>query len=212
MVRLLDLGLEQLTTMVYKMGEVARKVVGISIRGVMTSKDTTEDVRELSDVLVTMTVEIEEKAFELIAKFQPVASDLRIINSYIKIAYDFERYGRYAWDISYTFKQLGGLEKCTPPSASMDDLARLVSDMVNLSVNSLRNNEATFAKSLAETETAVDTKFSEYMDQLSQEKTDTKCAMRDLLIARFLERIADHTTYVGESIVYIVTGKKVILR
>lgn len=212
MVRLLDLGLEQLTTMVYKMGEVARKVVGISIRGLMTGRDASEDVRELSDILVTMTVEIEEKAFELIAKFQPVASDLRIINSYMKIAYDFERYGRYAWDISYTFKRLGGLEECAPPSELMDDLARLVSDMVNISVNSLRDNEATFANTLAETEKEVDTKFSEYMDQLAQEKMDTKCAMRNLLVARFLERIADHTTYVGESIVYIVTGEKVILR
>ena len=212
MVRLLDLGLEQLTTMVYKMGEVARKVVGISIRGLMTGRDASEDVRELSDILVTMTVEIEEKAFELIAKFQPVASDLRIINSYMKIAYDFERYGRYAWDISYTFKRLGGLEECAPPSELMDDLARLVSDMVNISVNSLRDNEATFAKNLADIEKEVDTKFSEYMDQLAQEKMDTKCAMRNLLVARFLERIADHTTYVGESIVYIVTGEKVILR
>ena len=60
--------------------------------------------------LVSLTVDVEEKAFELIAKYQPVASDLRIINSYMKIAYDFERYGRYAWDISFIRKRLGGLE------------------------------------------------------------------------------------------------------
>ena len=59
-----------------------------------------------------MTVEVEEKAFGLIAKYQPVASDLRIINSYMKIAYDFERYGRYAWDIAYISKRLGKMDNC----------------------------------------------------------------------------------------------------
>ena len=102
MTRLLDVGLEQLTVMVYRSGEVAENAIGVSIRGFMNGKDATEAVHELSDILGSMTVDIENKAFELIVKYQPVASDLRIINSYMKIAYDFERYGRYAWDISFT--------------------------------------------------------------------------------------------------------------
>jgi phosphate transport system protein len=102
MTRLLDVGLEQLTVMVYKSGEVAENAIGVSICGFINGKDATEAVHELSDILGSMTVDIENKAFELIAKYQPVASDLRIINSYMKIAYDFERYGRYAWDISFT--------------------------------------------------------------------------------------------------------------
>ena len=102
MVRLLDAGLEQLTMMVYKSGEVARSAINLSISAFMNGKDAMDDVRDLSDVISSMTVEIENKAFELIVKYQPVASDLRIINSYMKIAYDFERYGRYAWDISFT--------------------------------------------------------------------------------------------------------------
>src|SRR4030043_1846228 len=112
MTRLLDVGLEQLTVMVYKSGEVAENAINMSIRGFMQGKDATEAVRELSDILGTMTVEIENKAFELIVKYQPVASDLRIINSYMKIAYDFERYGRYAWDISFTHKRFAASRKC----------------------------------------------------------------------------------------------------
>ena len=100
MQRLLDKGLEELTAMVYKMGKVAEKAVAISVRGFLEGKDASKDVHELSEILVGNTVEVEEKAFGLIAKYQPVASDLRIINSYMKVAYDFERYGRYAWDIS----------------------------------------------------------------------------------------------------------------
>jgi len=212
MSRLLDVGLEQLTAMVYKMGEVAEKAISISIRGFMEGKDVTQDIHEISEILVAMTVEIEDKAFELIVKYQPVASDLRIINSYMKIAYDFERYGRYAWDISFTHKKLSKLEKCMPSGGFMERLAEKVSEMVSKSVRALKNHDVELAKTLAETEKEVDEIFFTYLDQLAETPTETRCAMCNLLVARFLERIADHTTYVGEAIVYIATGEKITLR
>jgi phosphate transport system protein len=212
MSRLLDVGLEQLTAMVYKMGEVAEKTVGISVRGFMEGRDVTREVHELSEILVTMTVEIEEKAFELIVKYQPVASDLRIINSYMKIAYDFERYGRYAWDISFTHKKLSSLANCALSWDSMERLVAKVSEMVSKSIRALKDHDVELAKTLAETEKEVDEIFFKYIDQLAESPTQTKCALCNLLVARFLERIADHTTYVGEAIVYIVTGEKITLR
>src|SRR3972149_7800691 len=108
--RLLDVGLEQLTATVYRMGEVAEKAIGTSVRGFMNGKDATEAVHEISEILSAMTVEVENKAFELIVKYQPVASDLRIINSYMKVAYDFERYGRVAWGLLFINKSMGQLE------------------------------------------------------------------------------------------------------
>jgi phosphate transport system protein len=212
MTRLLDVGLEQLTVMVYKSGEVAENAISMSLRGFMRGKDETEAVRELSDILGTMTVEIENKAFELIDKYQPVASDLRIINSYMKIAYDFERYGRYAWDMSFTQQKLAELGKCTSSSDLMQKLVEKVSEMVSISVEALRQHDAELAKSLAVTETEVDELYSAYLDQLSNTRGQNKLVMCNLLVSRYLERIADHTTYVGEAIVYIVTGEKISLR
>lgn len=210
MSRLLDTGLEQLTVMVYKMGEIAEKTVGISLNGFMHGKDTTQEVKGLSEVLLALTVEIEEKAFALIAKYQPVASDLRIINSYMKIAYDFERYVRYAWDISFTHKKLG-LNNCAA-WGSIEQLMEKVSEMVNKSVKALKHHDVKLAKSLAETEKEVDEIFFNYIDQLAASTMETKRAMCNLLVARFLERIADHTTYIAEAIVYIDTGEKITLR
>jgi phosphate transport system protein len=178
----------------------------------MNGKDATAAVRELSDVLATMTVEVENKAFELIVKYQPVASDLRIINSYMKIAYDFERYGRYAWDISFTHKKLTGLDKCASSSDLMQEIIEKVCDMVSKSVQALKQNNGDMAKSLANTEKEVDELYFAYLDQLAETTAQNKCVMCNLLVSRFLERIADHTTYVGESIVYISTGEKLSLR
>ncbi len=210
--RLLDVGLEQLTVMVYKMGEVAEKVINTSIRGYMNGEDATSVVHEFSDVLATMTVEIENKAFELIVKYQPVASDLRIINSYMKIAYDFERYGRYAWDISFTHKKLAGLDKCAESSELIQKLAEKVLDMVSMSVCALKENDGDIAQNLALVEKEVDELYFAYLNELAEATMQSKCTMCNLLVSRFLERIADHTTYVGESIVYIVTGEKLSLR
>ena len=212
MTRLLDVGLEQLTVMVYRSGEVAESAIAVSIRGFMNGKDTSEAVHELSDVLGSMTVDIENKAFELIAKYQPVASDLRIINSYMKIAYDFERYGRYAWDISFTQQKLAKIDKCAVSSDLMQKLIERVSEMVSKSVAALKQHDAELAKTLAETEKEVDDLYFAYLNQLSKARSQSKCVMCNLLVSRYLERIADHTTYVGEDIVYIATGEKISLR
>jgi phosphate transport system protein len=210
--RLLDVGLEQLTALVYKMGELAEKAINISINGFVNARDATESEHEISDVLSAMSVEVENKAFELIAKYQPVASDLRIINSYMKIGYDFERYGRYAWDISFTHKRLTGLDRCADSEDPIQKLAEKVCEMVSRSVQALKLHDAELAKTLAGTEKEVDELYFAYLGQLADTPLQNKCVMCNLLVSRFLERIADHTTYVGESIVYIVTGEKISLR
>jgi phosphate transport system protein len=212
--RLLDRGLDDLTATVFKMGEAAQQALTLSLRGYVRGKDSTEDVCELSEMLVAMTVDVEEQAFRLIAKYQPVASDLRIINSYIKIAYDFERYGRYAWDISSISKRLGALEKCEEWIPQfIEDMGEKVLQMVKTSIASLRSLDADLASTVAKSEQEVDEMYYHYLEKLVKEAGITnQCTISTLLVVRYLERIADHTTYVCESIVYIVTGKKVILR
>jgi phosphate transport system protein len=210
--RLLDVGLEQLTALVYRMGEVAEKAISISINGFMNGKDATESEREISEILSAMSVEVENKAFDLIVKYQPVASDLRIINSYMKIAYDFERYGRYAWDISFTHKKLTGLEKCADSVDMMPKLVEKVSEMVGKSVQALKQHDAELAKTLADTEKEVDELYFEYLDQLADATVQNRGVLCNLLVSRYLERIADHTTYVAEAIVYIASGEKLSLR
>ena len=212
MSRLLDTGLEQLTTIVFKMGEIAERVVNIAVRGFLEGRDVGEEVRELSDLLSAMAVSAEDKAFELMVKYQPVASDLRIINSYMKIAYDMERYGRYAWDISFTHRKLARCSECVQSSELMGSITEKTLQMVDTSVKALRDNDTEMAKTLAKTENEVDEIYSSYLDLLSKAPPKTKCLVCNILVVRYLERIADHATYIGESIVFIGNGEKVSLR
>ncbi len=212
--RLLDKGLEELTAMVFKMGEVADKVLTISVGGFIRGRDTSEDVHELSEMLVAMTVEVEEKSFGLIAKYQPVASDLRIINSYIKIAYDFERYGRYAWDISFIGKRLGPLRDCEVWIPEfIGEMGEKVLQMVKASTDALKRLDTDLAKSMLSTEQEIDDMYFQYLGRLVKEAHATnECTISSVLVVRYLERIADHATYIAEAVVYIATGKKITLR
>ena len=214
MQRLLDKGLEELTTMVYKMGKVAEKAVAISVRGFLESKDASNDVHELSEILVGMTVEVEEKAFSLIVKYQPVASDLRIINSYMKVAYDFERYGRYAWDISFISTRFNGKSICDKWIFEyINKMAEKVLKMVTISISSLKSLDAELVKKITKTEQGVDDMYLEYLGKLVKEAGITnECTVSSTLIVRYLERIGDHATHIMEAVVYIATGEKVTLR
>jgi len=214
MQRLLDKGLEELTTMVYKMGKAAEKAVAISVRGFLEGKDTSNDLHELSEILVGNTVEVEEKAFSLIAKYQPVASDLRIINSYIKVAYDFERYGRYAWDISFISTRFNGKSACDEWIFEyIEKMAEKVLQMVTISITSLKSLDIELVKKMTKTEQGVDDMYLEYLGKLVKQAGITnECTVSSTLVVRYLERIADHATHIMEAVVYIATGEKVTLR
>jgi phosphate transport system protein len=112
MSRIIDTDLERLSAALYRMGELAHRAVLTALLECLESREAYKEVLEMADTLVAMVDHVEDKAFELIARFQPVASDLRTIKSYMKIAYDFARFGRYALDISFINKQLGGLRNC----------------------------------------------------------------------------------------------------
>lgn len=214
MQRLLDKGLEDLTTMVYKMGQVAEKALSISINRFVECKDSSKDVQELSEILVSTTAEVEEKAFSLIVKYQPVASDLRIINSYMKVAYDFERFGRYAYDISYLGKHFADEALCNEWIYEyISQMAEKVLQMVGVSINSLKKLDAERSKVLVEMEQEVDDMYFKYLDKLVEKAGVTnKCTVASVLAVRYLERIGDYAVQIMEDVVYIATGEKVTLR
>jgi phosphate transport system protein len=200
--------------MIFRIGELSQRTVYLSLHNYIEGTDAYQQVQDLSETVGVIADETENKAFELIARFQPVASDLRILKSYMKIAYDFERYGRYALDVSQVQNRLGGLEQCERwIHESIMEMSEKVLGMVQTSINSLKSHNIDLAKSLSETENQVDNMYFKYLDELVEKAPATnRCTISSVLVVRYLERIADHATYIGESIIYLVTGEKVTLR
>lgn len=212
--RLIDSGMEQLAGIIFRMGELAYETVSSALNGYVNGRDAYASVWTTSATLVEMADEAEDKAFELIARFQPVASDLRILKSFMKIAYDFERFGRYALDVSQVQKKLGGLGECEDwIETSIREMSEKVLGMVRTGVDSLKTHDVKLAMTLSETENQVDEMYFTHLDSLVEKAPATnRCTISSVLVVRYLERIADHVTYVGEAIIYFATGEKVTLR
>jgi len=154
---------------------------------------------------------IEDTIFEIMVRFQPVASDLRILKSYIKICYDFERFGRYAFDITQIYEKLGGIKQ---PAFKriIEEISENVIEMVNTSIQSLKCHDVGQAKKLMLNEKKVDELYRQYLDTLIGSKITKVTMISSLLVVRYLERIADHASYIGESVIYLSTGERTKLR
>lgn len=214
MSRLIDKGLENQSVLLIRMGELTYQTLSISIKGYIESSIVQGQIREMSDRLMLMADKVEDRSFELITRFQPVASDLRAIKSYMKIGYDFARYGRYALDISYINDQISGLSECDIEiKESVEKMCEKVLQMVKISIDALRKHDVDLAKTIVETEREVDAMYQSHLNKLLEEETgNSRSITSRVLMSRYLERIADHAVYVCESIVYIVTGEKIRLR
>jgi phosphate transport system protein len=213
MSRIIDRGLEDQAVLIVRMGELTYDTLALSIHGYIQGRSVQERVREMSDILLSMADKVEDEGFQLIARFQPVATDLRTIKSYMKIGNDFARYGRYALDISFINDQLHGLKECESWTQDyINEMTEKVLSMVKISIDSLKKQDITLAKTISEAERQVDKMYFDYLHKLiNEEQANSKCVISSALMTRYLERIADHATYICESIVYIVTGEKVNL-
>ena len=112
MKRLLDVGIKKLEESILEMGSLASKSVEFSIDSYLQGEDSSKEALKKSKAINSLNDDINELAFELIARYQPVASDLRFIKSCFEIAYTLSRFGRYSYDITLVTHEFGKLKKC----------------------------------------------------------------------------------------------------
>jgi len=86
-----------------------------------------------------------------------------------------------------------------------------VNKMMQRSIQSFKARDTELARSLRKDDEEVDKTYIKYVGALANDKTMTvRCALASTLVLRYLERIADHACYIGDSVVYIVTGTKAV--
>lgn len=214
MSRMIDSKLRELSTLIYGMGDLAYQAVSMAIEENLHGGESYHRIREISDTLIILADQTEDKAFEIIARFQPVASDLRTIKSYMKISYDFTRFGRYALDISYINRRFGGLKECEEWVHSyIVEISEKVLDMMKIVIEALKSQKTEVAKSVSDIEKDVDKLCFDFLDKMIGDRTiESRIIVSSVLTIRYFERIADHVAYICESIIYALTGRKEFLR
>jgi len=206
--RLIDIGLERLSSMLLDMATLSEKSVTTSIEAYALGRNVTQEILAWSDELRFIQDEASELAIDIIARYQPVASDLRFIAAAMEISYGFSRFGRYAYDIAEVLEVFGDLSSCDHSAVELT--AKTTKEMIRMSIDAFTNRDVELAKNIPNLDDFVDEKYRSNLEQLVNDKTaDVKCAMASTLIMRYLERISDHSAYIGDAVIYIVTGKRV---
>ena len=153
--------------------------------------------------------DIETLCMKLLMQQQPVASDLRTISSALKMISDMERIGDQASDIAEIAEYAygSGMESET----HIADMARATIQMVTDSIDSFVKKDVNLAHTVIEHDNTVDDLFDKVKGELIsaiENKVANAEALIDLLmIAKYFERIGDHTENIAEWVIFSITGK-----
>ena len=152
---------------------------------------------------------IEADCIQLFLQQQPVASDLRLISSALKMITDLERIGDHATDIAEILET--GSIKVPAKDIDLAKMAEIAMDMINRSVESYVQKDLEMAREVIDRDDVLDELFINVRKEISRcsaEKIYTNDQTLDLLmIAKYYERLGDHATNVAEWVEFSLTGK-----
>ena len=156
--------------------------------------------------------EIDEKCVELLALHQPAAGDLRFLTTAMKIVTDLERIGDQAVNIAQRALELNR-EPQLKPYIDLPRMAEKAQAMVKESLDAFVARDTVLARRVRAEDEAVDALnhqiFRELLTFTMSDPTTIPRAIRLILIARFLERVADHATNIAEMVIYLVESRMV---
>src|SRR5215472_5739898 len=206
-------GLDDLRERLLRMGGLAEQAVDRACQAYI-DRDLVRChlVLEGESLINAAEREIDEVAFDLLAMQQPMAVDLRFILAVTKINSDLERVGDQAVNIAERVMDMVEL----PPADLPIDIPRMAtasSAMVRRALESFIEGKAELAQAVLEMDNVVDRMRDEAFINLTRKMNDTpevtRQALDALLVARNLERVADHATNIAEDVIFWVRGADV---
>jgi phosphate transport system protein len=202
--------LEQLKTKLLEMGSLVEASIQRSILAV-TQKDRSaaEEVFRNEVRINTIEIEIDEFAISLLALYQPMAADLRLIVAALKINTDLERMGDLSVNIAQ--RALALMEgPVIKPMIDIPHIAGLVQSMVRKALDAFVMRDADLARSVLASDDGVDNLrtacYHELTSFMEQDPHNIPQALALLSVTRNLERIADHSTNIAEDVLFLVKG------
>ena len=168
-----------------------------------------KEVYDDDQIINKMERDIEQTCLKILMMQQPVASDFREISAALKMITDLERIGDQAQDIAEITMQFGD-EEYIKKLEHIPMMAEIAIQMVKDSVNAYINRDLELARSLDKTDDKVDELFNIVMRDLTvlvkKNPDNAEQAILLMMIAKYLERIADHAVNIGERVEYAITG------
>lgn len=157
-------------------------------------------------------LEVDELCLRIMARRQPLGPDLRLIASSLKMVTDLERIGDHAVNVAERAIDLSRMSP-TPLHESIPELGRAVSKMLKNAVDAFVEKDAAKAREVLQDDDAVDDLyvrvFREMVSRMANKTEDVEIAVQMQSIAKYLERIGDHATNIGQHVVFLVRGEDI---
>ena len=204
-----DSQLEKLNLELITMGALCEDAISASVKGFLDDDDALcQKAVETEDEINRKERDIESICMKLLLEQQPVARDLRVISSALKMISDMERIGDQAYDIAEIAKFVKNSN--VKSKIHIKDMAAAATKMVTDSVDSFVKKDVELARAVMAYDDKVDNLFNCVKDELVQLITEDKAngefCIDLLMIAKYLERIGDHAVNIAEWVDYSITG------
>lgn len=203
--------LKKLENSLVEMGTTVKDMLEKSKKALLDRDSAlAKQVIDMDDIVDKYNWSIEDNCLKLLALQQPMAHDLRVIAAAMKIISDIERMGDYCVDIAKFTIELIKLPPL-PLNKNLINMFELVEKMLCDSLDAFVNRDINFILSVVDQDDAIDRTYYRIYDEVIEEiehaPETAPQQVKYLMIARFLERIADHITNIAERIYYMETGE-----
>jgi len=215
-VRAYNAELDELRLLVLKLGGLVVDQIALARRALRERDDElARKVIEREQEVNQMDTEGEEMAFRIIARRQPIASDLRMVLALIKTITDLERCGDEAKKIAKTARRLtvDEVEPVTQFSRAIDRMAELAGTLLRDVIEALDNFDATKAIQVAREDRHLNWEYKQGLrmvhETLTTDASRIEHAAEIVIAIKALERIGDHAKNIAKYVVYVVEGRDV---
>ncbi len=205
-----DIQLDQLNTELIEMGARIENAISLANEALLEQNVAkAKKVMEKDEKIDRMERSIERMCLMLLLQQQPVARDLRLISSALKMITDMERIGDQAADISELTIELSH-EPYIKELITIPQMAAATTAMVKKSIDAYVNKDLDLAREVIKEDDVVDDLFVEVKDDLiemiARDVTNGTQALDLLMVAKYFERIGDHAVNIAEWVEFSITG------
>ena len=191
----------------------AEAALGLAVEALLErDADKARQVIANDRAIDNMEMEVEEQCINLLALQQPMARDLRMLTSALKIANDLERVGDHAVNIAQSAERLAEA-RAIAPEPEIVEMARLSREMLSDALEAFIRGDAQGGRDVCLRDDKVDalhrSVFRILLTHMMEDPHTISTGMELFLVSRNLERVADLATNIGEDVVFLVEGKSI---
>ena len=211
MYQYLEEELDLLRTKVIKMGSLVEEQLEFAVKSLFESNlEMSKIVIERDSKVDKYDVKIDKLCQKIFALTQPVAVDLRLIMSALKINNDLERMGDIAVNIAERTEPLANNIDLLK-RVQLDIMAEKVMTIVQKAIDSFVNNDHEIAVSVIKSDDIIDNMdrgiFYKLIDEMTKDSSLVNAGAHSISLLRHLERLADHSTNIAEEVIFLVDAK-----